>query len=69
MLRKLEVKNGRSGLSLLEMMAATAIMATVTASVVVVMRTAYAAWNAQESDIDVLENGGTSCARCGKPRP
>jgi hypothetical protein len=57
MLRKLEVKNGRSGLSLLEMMAATAIMATVTASVVVVMRTGYAAWNAQESDIDVLENG------------
>ena len=50
-------KARRSGLSLLEMMAATAIMATVTASVVVVMRSAYAVWNAQEADIDVLENG------------
>src|SRR5262245_65610370 len=47
----------RRGLSLLEMMAATAIMATLTASVVVVMRSGYAVWNAQEADIDVLENG------------
>lgn len=39
------------------MMAATAIMATITASVVVVMRSGYAIWNAQEADIDVLENG------------
>lgn len=38
-------------------MAATAIMATITASVVVVMRSGYAAWNAQEADIDILENG------------
>ncbi len=38
-------------------MAATAIMATVTASIVVVMRTGYSVWNAQEADIDVLENG------------
>ena len=38
-------------------MAATAIMATITASVVVVMRSGYAVWNAQEADIDVLENG------------
>ena len=38
-------------------MAATAIMATLMASVVVVMRSGYAAWNAQEADIDVLENG------------
>lgn len=50
-------KTRRSGLSLLEMMAATAIMATITASVVVVMRSSYAIWNAQEADIDVLENG------------
>ncbi len=50
-------KTRRSGLSLLEMMAATAIMATITASVVVVMRSGYAVWNAQEADIDVLENG------------
>src|SRR5262245_31366173 len=47
----------RNGLSLLELMAATAIMATITASVVVVMRSGYAVWNAQEADIDVLENG------------
>jgi len=47
----------RRGLSLLEMMAATAIMATITASVVVVMRSGYAVWNAQEGDIDILENG------------
>jgi prepilin-type N-terminal cleavage/methylation domain-containing protein len=56
MLRKL-AKNRRSGLSLLEMMAATAIMSTVTAAVVVVMNTGFSAWKAQEADIDVLENG------------
>jgi prepilin-type N-terminal cleavage/methylation domain-containing protein len=55
MLRK-PAKN-RRGLSLLEMMAATAIMATVTAAVVVVMNTGFSAWKAQEADIDVLENG------------
>jgi len=54
---KLAAKSRRRGLSLLEMMAATAIMATITASVVVVMRSGYAVWNAQEADIDVLENG------------
>jgi len=43
-------------LSLLEMMVATAIMATLMASVVVVMRSGYAVWNAQEADIDTLEN-------------
>jgi type II secretory pathway pseudopilin PulG len=48
---------GRLGLSLLEMMVATAMMATLMASVVVVMRSGYAVWNAQEADIDVLENG------------
>ncbi len=51
------MRRGRRGLSLLEMMAATAIMATLTASVVVVMNTGYAAWTAREADIDVLENG------------
>jgi prepilin-type N-terminal cleavage/methylation domain-containing protein len=50
-------KTNRRGLSLLEMMAATAIMAMITASVVVVMRSGYSVWNAQEADIDVLENG------------
>jgi hypothetical protein len=46
-----------SGLSLLEMMVATAMMATLMASVVVVMRSGYAVWDAQIADIDVLENG------------
>ena len=46
----------RRGLSLIEMMAATAMLATLMASVVVVIRTGYASWNAQEADIDVLEN-------------
>jgi type II secretory pathway pseudopilin PulG len=44
-------------LSLLEMIAAMAIMATLTGSIVVVMRSGYAVWNAQEADVDVLENG------------
>lgn len=43
-------------MSLLEMMTATAIMATLMATVVVVVRSGYAAWNAQEADIDRLEN-------------
>jgi hypothetical protein len=47
----------RSGLSLLEMMVATAMMATLMASVVVVMRSGYAVWNAREADIEILENG------------
>src|SRR3954471_5745503 len=51
------VANTRRGLSLLEMMAATAIMATVTAAVVLVMNTGFVVWTAQEADIDVLENG------------
>src|SRR3954453_16017630 len=57
MLQKQPAKNLRSGLSLLEMMAATAIMSTVTAAVVVVMNSGFSAWKAQEGDIDVLENG------------
>src|SRR5436305_1724397 len=57
MSRKRAAKHRRYALSLLEMMAATAIMATVTAAVVVVMNTGFAVWTAQEADIDVLENG------------
>src|SRR6187401_2869767 len=56
MLRR-RAKNRPLGLSLLEMMAAMAIMSTVKAAVVVVMNTGYSAWKAQEADIDVLENG------------
>jgi type II secretory pathway pseudopilin PulG len=57
MLTKQAAKNRRSGLSLLEMMVATAMMATLMTSVVVVLRSGYAVWNAQEADIDTLENG------------
>src|SRR3954468_18512706 len=57
MLRRRVAKNHRSALSLLEMMAATAIMASVTAAIVVVMNTGFVVWSAQEADIDVLENG------------
>jgi Tfp pilus assembly protein PilW len=46
-----------SGLSLLEMMVATAMMAMLMASVVVVMRSGRTIWDAQEADIDRLENG------------
>ena len=56
-MRPKQAAKHRRGLSLLEMMAATAIMATLTASVVVVMRSGYAAWNAQEADLDILDNG------------
>lgn len=38
------------------MMTATAIMATLMATVVVVVRSGLAAWSAQEADIDRLEN-------------
>jgi hypothetical protein len=38
------------------MMIATTIMATLMASVVVVVRSGYAVWNAQQADIDALEN-------------
>jgi type II secretory pathway pseudopilin PulG len=47
----------RAGLSLLEMMVATAIMATLMGSVVVVIRSGNAVWTAEKNDLDVLENG------------
>ena len=37
-------------------MAATAIMAAIMTSVVVVIRSGYAVWNAYEQDIDIAEN-------------
>jgi type II secretory pathway pseudopilin PulG len=57
MLRRRAAKKRLRGLSLLEMMAATAMMSTVTAAVVVVMNTGFSVWKAQEADINVLENG------------
>ena len=46
----------RGGFSLMEMMAATAVMAVLMGTVVVVVRSGYAVWNAQEQDINALEN-------------
>jgi prepilin-type N-terminal cleavage/methylation domain-containing protein len=46
----------RGGFSLLELMVATAIMATVMTSMVVIVRSGYGIWNAQEQDIDIAEN-------------
>ena len=46
-----------SGLSLLEMMVATAIMATLMTSVVVVMRSGFAVWKAQEADLLAVGRG------------
>jgi prepilin-type N-terminal cleavage/methylation domain-containing protein len=48
--------NRRHAFSLVEMMAATTIMAVVMSSVVVVVRSGYAVWNAYESDVDCAEN-------------
>lgn len=53
--RQLGVK--RRGLSLLEMMIATATMATLMASVVVLVRTGHQAWDAYETDLQITENG------------
>src|SRR6476620_10325737 len=47
----------RSGFSLLEMIVATAIMATLMTSVVVIVRSGYAIWNAQEADINIADSG------------
>jgi prepilin-type N-terminal cleavage/methylation domain-containing protein len=52
-----ETDRRRSGFSLLEMMVATAIMATLMTSVVVILRSGYAIWNAQEQDIAVADCG------------
>jgi Tfp pilus assembly protein PilW len=46
----------RNGLSLLEMMCATTLMAAVMGAVVVVVQSSYASWSAHESDLDVEEN-------------
>lgn len=43
-------------MSLIELVAATTIMATVMTSVVVLVRSGYGVWNAYEQDIDINEN-------------
>lgn len=43
-------------MSLIEMVAATAIMATVMASVVVLIGSGYSVWNAYQDDIEINEN-------------
>jgi type II secretory pathway pseudopilin PulG len=50
------VNNRRLALSMIEMIAATAIMATLMVSVVVLVSSGYGVWTAFEQDIDVSEN-------------
>jgi prepilin-type N-terminal cleavage/methylation domain-containing protein len=50
------VRTARGGFSLLEMMVATTIMAMLMTSVVVIVRSGYAVWNAQEQDIAIANN-------------
>jgi prepilin-type N-terminal cleavage/methylation domain-containing protein len=51
------VDNGRRrGFSLMEMMAATAVMAVIMTSAIVVIRSGYAVWTAYEQDVDIAEN-------------
>lgn len=45
----------RTGMTLLEVMAATTIMATLMASVVVLVRSSYAVWQAHEADMEAAE--------------
>ena len=52
-----EANAPRGGFSLLEMMVATAIMATLMTTMVVVIRSGYAVWNAQEQDIAISDSG------------
>lgn len=47
----------RTGFTLLELMATTAIMAVLTTSTVVLMRTSYTAWNRHEDDHSQREAG------------
>ena len=51
------IRQRRGGLSLLEMIIATATMATVMAAVVVLVRSGYGAWDIYENDLQVSENG------------
>jgi prepilin-type N-terminal cleavage/methylation domain-containing protein len=45
----------RRGMTLLELMAAVTIMATLMASVVVLVRSSYSAWQAHETDMEAAE--------------
>jgi prepilin-type N-terminal cleavage/methylation domain-containing protein len=49
----------RRGFSLLEMMVATAMMVTLMTSVVVIVRSGYAVWNAQEQDLTAANNANS----------
>ena len=46
----------RSGLTLLEVIAAMAMMATLMASVIVLVRSSYAVWQAHEADMEAAES-------------
>ena len=66
--------NQRRGMTLLELMLATAMMATIVTAVSVVLRTGYTTWLAQEADYERAlylagagVRGGT-CGYCGSTR-
>ena len=54
---RLRAKRQRQAMSLLEMMIATMTIATLMASVVVLVRSGYGAWDAYEQDIAITDNG------------
>jgi prepilin-type N-terminal cleavage/methylation domain-containing protein len=49
------LRPNRPGMTLLELMAAVTMMATLMASVVVLVRSSYAAWQAHETDMEAAE--------------
>jgi type II secretory pathway pseudopilin PulG len=53
---KQAVNGRRAAMSMIELIAATAVMAVLMTSVVVVVRSSYGVWNAYEQDIDISEN-------------
>jgi prepilin-type N-terminal cleavage/methylation domain-containing protein len=54
--RKRAANRRSGGFSLVEMIAATTIMAVVMTGVIVVIRSGHTVWNAYEQDLDVAEN-------------
>jgi type II secretory pathway pseudopilin PulG len=56
-MRTKRATNGRrAAMSMVELIAATAVMAVLMTSVVVIVRSSYGVWNAYEQDIDINEN-------------
>jgi hypothetical protein len=63
---KLAVNPPRLGLSLLELMIATATMATLMAAVVLLVHTGYMAWDSYEQDLAITDNGYAALRHLGR---